>query len=246
VLPLGDDNEPGRGLAVATLAIIAINVAVFVLLQLGSDAFTYGYSVVPREITTGVDLIGRQVVVLDGQRVAIPEAPGPTPIYLTLLTAMFLHGGWLHLGGNMLFLWVFGDNVEHALGAIPYVVFYIVAGVVASFAQIWLEPGSIIPTLGASGAISGILGAYLVLFPSNRVRVLAWYWVVAVPAVVVIGMWALLQFFYGFASIAETQQTGGVAYMAHVGGFISGVVAALVARSMGVGRRGPPRNRYAT
>jgi len=244
VLPLGDDNQPGRGLAVATVAIIAVNVAVFVLLQLGSDAFTYGYSVIPREITTGMDLVGRQIVVIDAQRVAIPEAPGPDPIYLTLLTAMFMHGGWLHLGGNMLFLWVFGDNVEHAFGTLAYLVFYLAAGVVASFAQIWLDPTSVIPTLGASGAISGVLGAYIVLFPTNRVRVLAWYYVIPVPAIVAIGMWALLQFFYGFASIAETQQTGGVAYMAHVGGFVAGVLVGLFARAAGRGRRPPLR--YAT
>jgi membrane associated rhomboid family serine protease len=244
VLPLGDENQPGRGLAVATLAIIAINVAVFVLLQLGSDAFTYAYSVIPREITTGMDLVGRQIVVIDGQRVAIPQAPGPEPIYLTLLTAMFMHGGWLHLGGNMLFLWVFGDNVEHALGTLAYLVFYLVAGVVASFAQIWLDPTSVIPTLGASGAISGVLGAYIVLFPTNRVRVLAWYYVLAVPAIVAIGMWALLQLFYGLGSIAETQQTGGVAYMAHVGGFVVGVLVGLLARAAGRGRRPPLRFSY--
>lgn len=239
MLPLGDDNLPGRGFAWVTVALIAINVAVFVVLQLGSDAFTYGYSTIPKEITTGIDIVRPVSTIIGGQRVLIPEAPGPSPVYLTLLTSMFMHGGWLHLGGNMLFLFIFGDNVEHTFGRLFYLLFYLGAGLVASLAQIWIDPTSVIPSLGASGAISGVLGAYIVLFPTNRVRVLVWYFIVAVPAIVAIGLWAALQFFNGFASIADTQQTGGVAYMAHIGGFTSGVLIGLLVRAAGIGR--PPR-----
>jgi membrane associated rhomboid family serine protease len=243
VLPLADQNLPGRGIAWVSIAFIVLNVAVFVTLQLGpgGDAFTYGYSAVPAEITGGVDLTEPQPVRVDGQTVTIPQEPGPSPIYLTLLTSMFMHGGWLHLAGNMLFLWIFWDNVEHTFGALRYLPFYLVAGVAGSVAQIWLDPGSVIPTLGASGAISGVLGAYLVLFPQNRVLVVLFRFLVYVPAIVAIGMWAALQYFFGFASIFETQQTGGVAYMAHVGGFVVGVAGGLLFRAMGSSPRPPYR-----
>ena len=242
MLPLSDQNLPGRGIAWLTVAFIVVNVAVFLVLQLGpdGDAFTYGYSAIPAEITGGVDLTEPQTIVIDGERVQIPQEPGPSPILLTLLTSMFMHGGWLHLGGNMLFLWIFGDNVEHTIGAPLYLLFYLAAGVVGSLAQVWVDPTSVIPTLGASGAISGVLGAYVVLFPSNRVLVFLFRVLVYVPAIVAIGLWAALQFFLGFAAIAETQQTGGVAYMAHVGGFVTGVAVGLLARTMGIGRGGTP------
>lgn len=238
MFPLSDQNLPGRGIAWLTLAFIVVNIAVFVVLQLGphGDAFTYGYSAIPAEITSGSDLTEPQTIVIDGERVRIPQEPGPSPILLTLLTSMFMHGGWLHLGGNMLFLWIFGDNVEHTFGRLFYLPFYLVAGVVASLAQVWVDPSSVIPTLGASGAISGVLGAYIVLFPTNRVLVLLFRILVYVPAIVAIGLWAALQFFLGFAAIAETQQTGGVAYMAHVGGFVAGVAVGLLARAGGAGR----------
>jgi membrane associated rhomboid family serine protease len=241
MLPIGDQNLPGRGIAWVTLGLIAVNVAAFVFLQLGNDSFTYGYSTVPREITTGMDLTKPERVIIDGQRVEIPEEPGPSPIYLTLLTSMFLHGGWLHLGGNMLFLFIFGDNVEHAFGRVFYLIFYLGAGIIASLAQVWAGPDSVIPSLGASGAISGVLGAYIVLFPGNQIRVLVWYFIVTVPAIVMIGLWAALQFFSGFASIAETQQTGGVAYLAHVGGFVTGVAVGLLALALGVTRTSTSR-----
>jgi membrane associated rhomboid family serine protease len=147
---------------------------------------------------------------------------------------MFMHGGWLHLGGNLLFLWIFGDNVEHRIGHGLYLIFYVVAGVIASFAQILTDTGSYIPTLGASGAISGVLGAYLVMFPTNRVLVLVFRFPLWVPAIVAIGLWAVLQFINGFGSIAVSEETGGggVAYMAHIGGFVAGVVAGLVFRGI--------------
>jgi membrane associated rhomboid family serine protease len=229
MLPIADENLQGRGLAFVTLAFIAVNVLVFVFLQLPSEAFTYAWSVVPREITTGMDIV---------QRVEVPGGsfmlePSPSPVHLTLISSMFMHGGWLHLAGNMLFLWVFGDNVEHAMGPIIFVGFYLVAGIVGSLAQIMLQPDSLIPSLGASGAISGVLGAYIVVFPSNRVLVFLFRFAMWVPALVVIGLWAVFQFINGIGQIAVTEQTGGVAYMAHVGGFVAGMIGGFIARSLG-------------
>jgi membrane associated rhomboid family serine protease len=234
MFPISDDNERGTGPAYVTLAFIGLNVAVFLLLQgAGANArgedFTYGFSAIPYEITNGVDLVSPQPVTIDGQAFEVPQEPGPSPIWLTLITAMFMHGGWFHLLGNMLFLWVFGDNVEHRVGHIPYALFYIAAGVVATFAQILVNPDSVIPTLGASGAIAGVLGAYLVMFPGNRVLVLLIRFPVWVPAIVAIGMWAAFQVIGGFGAPAEG---GGVAYMAHIGGFVAGLAAGLVFRTI--------------
>ena len=245
MFPIGDQNEPGKGPAYFTLAFIAINLAIFFLIQLNNDAFTYGYSAVPAEITSGIDLTRDEQITIDGQQVLIPQEPGPVPIYLTLLTSMFMHAGIAHILGNMLFLWIFGDNVEHRMGHIPFLIFYLVAGIVASFAQILVNPDSVIPTLGASGAISGVLGAYLVLFPSNRVTVIIFRFVpYQVPAIVAIGMWAVFQFINGFGAIMVSEETaGGVAYMAHIGGFVAGLVGGAIYRAMGgpVGPRGAPR-----
>ena len=227
MLPVADQNIPGRGFAVVTLTLIAINVIVFVLLQLPNEAFTYGWAAVPREITTGMDILGP--VTIGGETIILE--PGPSPIQLTLLSSMFMHGGWLHLGGNMLFLWIFGDNVEHTVSPIVYLVFYLVAGMVGSLAQVMIEPNSFVPSLGASGAISGVLAAYLVLFPSNRVLVYVFYSALWVPALLVIGLWAVLQFIGGIGQIAVTEQTGGVAYAAHIGGFLTGLVFGLGARA---------------
>ena len=231
MLPIGDEDQPG-GLPIVNLAIIALNVLVFVLLQLPSDAFTMGFSVIPKEITHGIDLVGPQQIALpDGTSAVIDETQGPSPIWLTLFTSMFMHGGWTHLGGNMLFLFIFGDNVEKLIGSLRYVVFYLVCGLVASYAQVLSNPDSVIPSLGASGAISGVLAAYIVYFPRNRVRVLVGLrYATDVPAYVMIGLWILLQFVNGIGSIAITDQTGGVAYWAHIGGFIAGVVIALLLR----------------
>ena len=236
MLPIGDRNEPGPP-AIVNIALIAINILVFVLIQLPDPAFTDGYSAVPAEITTGRDLVGPVIVALpDGTSVQIDEAPGPRPIWLTLFTSMFMHGGWLHLLGNMLFLFIFGDNVERAFGRMKYLAFYLVCGVIASLAQVYSDPNSVIPSLGASGAISGVLAAYLVMFPRNPIRVLILLriipWIIEVPAVVMIGLWAALQFLNAFSG-----QTDGVAYLAHVGGFIAGIVLAFVLR--GVSGSGP-------
>ena len=236
MFPIGDENERGHGPAVVTLAFIALNVLVFIFLQGGGgpegDEFTYGYSAVPFEITNGVDLTEPQPIEVEGQQVAVPQEPGPSPIWLTLFSSIFMHGGWLHLGGNMLFLWIFGDNVEHRIGHVLYLVFYLAVGVVASVAQILTNTDSIIPTLGASGAISGVLGAYLVMFPTNRVTVFLFRFLMPVPAIVAIGIWAVFQFISGLGVAAATSETGGVAYMAHIGGFVAGVVAGFFFRTI--------------
>jgi membrane associated rhomboid family serine protease len=219
LMPIGDDNEGRLTTPYVTYVLIAINVAVFVFLQLPNPNFTYAFAAVPLEIIRGVDLVGSVR--------GIPQMPGPQPIQLTLLSAMFMHGGWMHLLGNMLYLWIFGDNIEDALGHAKFLVFYLVCGLAASAAHIFFEPGSIVPSLGASGAIAGVLGAYLRLYPTRQVRVLVSYLgIVMMPAILVIGFWAALQFMNGFGSIARTEQTdgGGVAYMAHVGGFVAGLV----------------------
>jgi membrane associated rhomboid family serine protease len=235
MFPISDENERGHGPAFVTLAFIALNIGVFILLQgAGSSqegaAFTYGYSAVPYEITTGTDLTTPQPI--DVEPFEVPQEPGPVPIWLTLFSSIFMHADWLHLGGNMLFLWIFGDNVEHRIGHVAYLVFYLLVGVVASFAQIFTNTDSIIPTLGASGAISGVLGAYLVMFPTNRVTVFLLRFLLPVPAIVAIGMWAVFQFISGIGAASVAAETGGVAYMAHIGGFVAGLLAGLFFRGI--------------
>ncbi len=235
MFPIGDENEPGHGLPYLTLAFIAANIAVFIFLQdaATNEAFTYAYSAVPLELTTGVDLVETFRVRAGGEEFLIAHEPGPDPIYLTVLSSMFMHGGWLHLAGNMLFLFIFGDNVEHFVGHLVFPIFYVASGVVATFAQVMVDTESIIPTLGASGAISGVLGAYLVLFPGNRVTVIILRFPAQVPALVAIGLWAVFQFINGFGALSVSQETtGGVAYMAHIGGFVAGVVGGVVFRGI--------------
>jgi membrane associated rhomboid family serine protease len=233
MIPVGDESHPRGGIPLVNLVVIAINLAVFFLLQLPDDAFTMAYSAIPHEITTGEDLIGPvQIQLPDGSVETLPHSDGPSPIQLTLLTSIFMHGGFAHILGNMLFLYIFGDNVERAFGPLVYTAFYLVTGLIASLAHVMFNAGSIIPSLGASGAISGILAGYLVLFPSNKVKVLVFMrfipFVMTVPALVMIGLWAVFQFINGFGEIAATEQTSGVAYMAHIGGFVAGIVLAFL------------------
>ena len=182
------------------------------------------FGVVPREITTGIDF----------------PPPGPVPVWLTIFTSMFMHAGWLHIGGNMLYLWVFGDNVEDAMGKARFLVFYLLTGVAAALAHVMVEPRSLIPSVGASGAIAGVLGAYLVLHPSAQVNTLFFFlfriFIVPIPAIVVIGFWAVMQLFSGLAAFGVPNgQTGGVAYWAHIGGFVAGLVLVVFFR-----RKRPP------
>lgn len=236
VLPLYDDNSDRTITPTVNYAIIAVNVLVFVFLQqLGTnDQFTYAFSTVPLEILTGHDVVTRSRVLVQpmtGQRLLVPGL-GVTPfsVYITLFTSMFMHGGIAHIGGNMLFLWIFGDNVEDRLGHFRYVVFYLVCGVIASLAHVFAtaafaadQSSLMVPSLGASGAISGVLGAYLVLHPTRRVTVILFRFLTDVPAYVAIGIWFAFQLISGLGILGGGSQQGGVAYAAHVGGFVAGL-----------------------
>ena len=217
MIPLGDDNTGRVRPPIITGAFILINVLVFFLeLGQGSDAqlqaFFQKWSVIPREYAARADM---------------PPFV-PVPYWFTLFSSMFMHGGWMHLIGNMLYLWIFGDNVEDHWGHLRFAVIYLLCGVAASLAHIAFNLHSTLPSLGASGAISGILGAYLVLFPRNRVRVLVFRFITVMPAYVVLGFWIVLQFINQLGEIGNTAETAGVAYMAHIGGFITGVAFAYI------------------
>lgn len=223
MFPIGDDNSEIKIIPVVNYAIIGVNILVFVLLQqLGSnDAFTYAFSLVPKEITSGVDLSTVQVIRDSmGNTGQIPQYPTPLPVYFNFLSSMFMHGSIMHIGGNMLFLWIFGDNLENLLGHIRYLVFYLLCGFAAAAAQILMGPDSVIPMLGASGAISGVLGGYILLFPQRRVRAILFNFLTTVPAFVAIGIWIGYQLLLGFLTPSDS---GGVAYAAHIGGFIAGI-----------------------
>jgi len=212
MLPIGDDRVAGGPPAIVTLGLIALNVLAFMLeLAQPSDgalqSFIQSWGVVPREYTMAQDL----------------PPTIPLPFWSTLVTSMFLHGGWMHLGGNMLYLWIFGDNLEKVMGGGRFLLFYLACGLAASFAHIVFGAGSSVPAVGASGAISGVLGGYLLLFPRNRVRVLTRGGIASVPAIVVLGFWIVIQLINGVGSLATTSETGGVAYMAHIGGFAAGL-----------------------
>ncbi len=220
MFPVGDEPVRGGPPAFVTLGLIALNVlAFFVELSQPSpgalQSFIQAWGVVPREYSTAQD---------------IPPTI-PLPFWSTLLTSMFLHGGWMHLGGNMLYLWIFGDNLEKVMGALRFMLFYLACGAAASFAHIIFGPGSNVPAVGASGAISGVLGGYLLLFPHNRIRVLTHGGLAHVPAIVVLGLWIVIQFINGIGSMAQTTETGGVAYMAHIGGFAAGLALVKVMAS---------------
>jgi membrane associated rhomboid family serine protease len=235
VLPLGD-LEKTRIVPWVTYGLIALNVLVYLVqLKLGMP-FEVAYAATPFEISHNVDLdepirIAPAGDDEDGPRPdVLPEAPGPHPIWLTLLTAMFLHGSPLHLAGNMLFLWIFGDNVEEVLGGLRYLLVYLACGLIGSIAQIVAEPDSLIPTLGASGAIAGVMGMYVIWFPHNRVRVLVFRFITEMPALVAIGLWILLQLILSLGWLRHHGSSGGVAYLAHVGGAATGLLCAYLFR----------------
>ena len=237
VLPLFDDNSDRTTTPIVNYAIIAANILVFVFLQqLGTNEhFTYAFSTVPGEILTGHDIVTPSRVLVDpvtGQRLQIPGLEAtPLSVYLTLFTSMFMHGGIAHIAGNMLFLWIFGDNIEDRLGHVRYVIFYLVCGVIASLAHVFTtglfatsDNSLLIPSLGASGAISGVLGGYLLLHPTRRVTVILFRFLTDVPAYVAIGLWFVFQLISGLGILGGGSQQGGVAYAAHIGGFIAGLV----------------------
>lgn len=234
LFPIGDDNSDRTTTPIVNYVLIAANILVFVFLQgLGSnDQFTYAFSTVPQEIVTGQDQVTADRVIEDpvsGDRFRAPGLkPTPVSVYLTLLTSMFMHGGLMHLFGNMLFLWIFGDNLEQVLGRLRYLIFYLVCGLIASLAHVFTTVAfggnPLIPSLGASGAISGVLGGYLLLFPKRQVRVIMFNFLTHVPAIVAIGLWFVFQLISGLGVLGSGSQEGGVAYAAHIGGFIAGFV----------------------
>lgn len=212
MIPLRD-NIPSRRTPVLTIGLIAVNILVYVNQMMLPPQevvqFIRLYGLIPLEISSGDRLI-----------------PQPVPLYATLLTSMFVHGGLFHLGGNMLYLWIFGDNIEDRMGRLKFLIFYLLSGLGAAATQIWADPASKIPMVGASGAISGVLGAYLFLFPHARVLTLIplglFSRVVEIPAVVVLGLWIVVQVLNGVMTLGA--QVGGVAWLAHVGGFVAGLV----------------------
>ena len=231
LLPIGDDNSDRTMTPVVNYLLIALNVAVFIFLQArGTNLdFTYAFSTVPAEIITGTDIITPPQMIIDpntGQQFAFPGLQAtPVSVYLTLLTAMFMHGGWAHLAGNMLYLWIFGDNIENRIGHTRYLLFYLLCGVLASLSHVFstliLHQNSLMPSLGASGAISGVLGAYLLLFPTRRVYAFFFLFRVSIPAVFALGIWIAFQVVSGIGMLGG-EEGGGVAYAAHIGGFIAG------------------------
>jgi len=210
MFPIGDDDSSRRTVPIVTYALIALNVLFFFAELNGGEAFIRQWAFVPRRFG------------------AHPGGGAPT-----IFTAMFMHAGWVHLFGNMLYLWIFGDNVEDRFGHVPFLIFYLLCGIAATFAQLAFNTGSSVPNLGASGAIAGVLGAYMMLFPGAQVRVLMGQSVIPMPALIVIGLWIVLQFVSGVGSISHAAQTGGVAYMAHIGGFVAGLVLTMFFRARG-------------
>ena len=232
VLPLYDDNTGRRLFPSVNYTLIAINILVFIgPQQFGAEDawFTSAFSTVPAEIATGQDIVGDLPIEhpITGKVMGyIHHSATPISVYLTLLTSMFMHGGIAHILGNMLFLWIFGDNVEDYLGHVRYVFFYLTVGILSSLAHVattyLFHQDPRIPSLGASGAISGVLGAYIVLFPNNRVTVILLRILTEVPAFVAIGMWFLFQIVNGLGALGD-ELGGGVAYGAHIGGFLAGM-----------------------
>jgi len=208
MFPIGDDDSQRRTVPVVTFALIGLNMLFFLIELSGGDQFINDWAFIPARFS---------------------EHPETNAV--TIFSAMFMHGGWLHLFGNMLFLWIFGDNVEDRFGHVKFLIFYLLAGIAATFSQYAASPESGVPNVGASGAIAGVLGAYILMFPQARVNVLVGRQMVAMPAFVVLGLWIALQLVSGVGTIASTDESsGGVAYMAHIGGFVSGLLMTFLFR----------------
>ena len=205
MIPLSDASRQPANFPVATTAIIAANAVVFIIELVGGEPFIMKWALIPANVT-------------EGHR------------WITIFTAMFMHAGWMHIIGNMVFLWAFGPEIEDSMGPLKYVVFYLLSGLAASLAQLALMPHSTVPNLGASGAIAGVMGAFLVTYPQDKIRtvlLLGWFVdITAIPAALLIGLWFVIQLFSQVGSIATMQSGGGVAYAAHVGGFIFGAATA--------------------
>jgi membrane associated rhomboid family serine protease len=234
-IPIGDDNRDRRSVPVVNYLFIIANILVFVFLQdWGNDIhFTYSFSTVPAEILSGHDVVTSSKIVVDeitGQPVQIPGLePTPVNVYLTLITSMFMHGGLAHIIGNLLFLYIFGDNIEDALGHGRYFVFYLLCGIIAAlshvFSTYFFGQSPYVPSLGASGAISGVLGGYILLFPTKRVYIwLFFFFTISVPAFIAVGLWFIFQVTTSLGIIGNDETATGIAYAAHIGGFIAGLV----------------------
>jgi membrane associated rhomboid family serine protease len=231
LMPVGDDNSDRRIKPLINYLFIAANIFVFVFFQgMGTnEKFTYAFSTVPEEIISGKDIVTEDQMYEDpstGDKYKVTGLqPTPISVYITLLTSMFMHGGLAHIFGNMLYLWIFGDNIENRIGHLRYLIFYLLCGVIASlvhiFTSVLFGSNLLIPSLGASGAISGVLGGYIMLFPKRRVRVIMLYRLTEVPAVFAIGIWFVFQLISGLGVLGSDQ--GGVAYGAHIGGFLAGL-----------------------
>ncbi|MGB8294543.1 MAG: rhomboid family intramembrane serine protease [Polyangia bacterium] len=210
IIPLADASRRPRGFPVVTAAIVLVNALVFLMELAGGGAFIMRWSEIPATIVAGHH-------------------------WVTILTAMFMHAGWIHVIGNMVYLWAFGPGIEDAMGPLGYLVFYLLSGLAAALAQIALMPHSTIPNLGASGAIAGVMGAFLVTYPHHRIRALLlfgwWTRTTFVPAALLIGLWFLIQLFDQVGAVAAVETGTGVAYMAHIGGFVFGLVAGRVFES---------------
>jgi membrane associated rhomboid family serine protease len=219
MFPIGDDNSTRKTAPVVVYALIALNLALFFAELNGGDPFIVRWAFVPRRFLAD-----------------------PAGGFVTVFTSMFMHGGWMHLIGNMVFLWVFGNNIEDVMGHAKFVIFYLLCGIAAAATQTLMSPHSVVPMVGASGAISGVLGAYLLLYPRVRVHTLIilpiYITTVALPAWIMLGYWALLQFVSGLAGLNEIDK-GGVAFFAHVGGFVAGLVLVRLFASEEVLRRRP-------
>jgi len=243
LMPIGDDNSDRRLKPLVNYLLIAVNIFVFIFFQgLGAnEKFMYAFSTVPAEIVSGKDIVTEDQLYEDpstGQRFSVSGLQQtPISVYITLITSMFMHGGIAHIFGNMLFLMIFGDNIENRIGHLRYLIFYLVCGIIASLSHVFISvsvgSGTLIPSLGASGAISGVLGGYLLLFPKRRVRVIMFYQMMEVPAIVAIGIWFAFQLINGIG-ILGGQEGGGVAYGAHVGGFVTGL---FLIKFFAIGRR---------
>ncbi|RPI16271.1 MAG: rhomboid family intramembrane serine protease [Ignavibacteriae bacterium] len=233
-IPISDDNSERTITPYVNYILIAMNILVFVFFQgCGqNEKFTYSFSTVPREIVTGKDIVSSDRKVQDPVSGNTYIQPGlgetPSPVYITLLTSMFMHGGIAHLLGNMLFLWIFGDNIENRIRHLRYLIFYLLCGLIASLSHVALtvltDSNTLVPSLGASGAISGVMGGYILLFPKNRVNLLMFRMLMPVPAYVALGLWFVFQLISGIGLLGGGSQEGGVAYAAHIGGFIAGLV----------------------
>jgi rhomboid family protein len=234
------DQKKHSGFAWMTLVLILANITGYQAQLYFGDPLTFGYSLVPKEIIEGKDIVGGTVipihervdedtgvVISAGGTILIPHQPGPTPIYLTLLTSMFLHGNLLHLVGNMLFLFVFGRNVERAMGPLLFLIFYLLVGVAAGMTHVYVNPDGLAPYFGASGAVSGIMGAYFFLFPFNWVKVWLGPCAADLPTIVVLGAWVFLQYIGSLEAVQSGELNVGIAYWAHVGGFVAGIVFVL-------------------